>query len=393
MDTTTSVSSASRPVLSRFAIAAIFCLNGLMLANWFTRIPDVKNLFQLTEQSLSFVLLCTAVGALISQPIVGMLIGRFGSHNIIRIMLLAFVLSLSLPGLVTSLPMLMLALFVVGALNGGLDVAMNSQASLVEQRYQKPIMSSFHGLWSVGSLIGAVIGGFIAEQGLGISQHLFLVVGVGLVLALPLLKPMIVDTNVQAGGPSFALPPRALLVLGAISFGVLFCEGAVADWSAVFMRESLLASPSTAAMGYAMFSLTMAIGRLAGDGVAQRFRPEMVVRGGGVFVAVGFLMAVLSGNITISIIGFALVGIGLAATFPLVISAAAQTPGVHPSLAITAMSTIGYTGFLIGPPLIGTIADAISLRNTLGLLAVVGILVVIFGGAVRTRQNTNIEAV
>lgn len=392
MDSTLSASNESRPVMSRIAVAAIFCLNGMMLANWYTRIPDVKQLFQLTDQTLSFVLLCTAVGALISQPIVGMLASRFGSHNIIRILLLAFVLSVALPGMVSTVPMLMFALFVVGALNGGLDVAMNSQASLVEERYQKPIMSSFHGLWSVGSLVGALIGGFIAEYGFSISQHLFLVVGIGFVLALTLLKPMIVDTSVHTAGPSFVLPPPALFVLGAISFGVLFCEGAVADWSAVFMRESLLASPSTAAMAYATFSLMMAIGRLAGDGVAQRFRPDIVVRGGGVFVTVGFLMAVLSSNSLVSIIGFALVGIGLAATFPLVISAAAQTPGVRPSIAITAMSTIGYTGFLIGPPLIGTIADAISLRNTLGLLALIGILVVMFGGAVRS-QHTTVESV
>jgi MFS family permease len=196
----------------------------------------------------------------------------------------------------------------------------------------------------------------------------------------------VVDDNVRhAAGPSFALPPRALVLLGLIAFGVLFCEGAIGDWSAVYLRESLLSTPAVAATGYAVFSLLMAAGRLTGDALALRFGPARVVRGGGALVALGIAVAVASDLLALAIVGFGLVGAGLACSFPLILSAAARTPGVAANTAIAAMATMGYTGFLVGPPLIGSVAEAVTLRGALGLLAVVGVLVAVFGRAVERR--------
>jgi MFS family permease len=385
-ETTTVPDSAARR--ARLAVATIFCLNGVALANWIARIPDAKQQLGLSEQRLGLVLLCAAVGALLAQPTVGWLIGRVGSRRMTIVMAVAFCISLLLPGLAADMLSLMAALFVVGACNGGLDVAMNAQAALVEQRYDRPIMSSFHGLWSIGGLIGAALGGLVATQGVAIGSHLLGVAIVATIIAVLATRWLVADSGDRGdAGPSFALPPPALLLLGFIAFGVLFCEGAVADWSGVYLRESLGSSPAIAATGFAVFSLLMAAGRLAGDGLALRLGSAWVVRAGGALVALGIALAVASDVPLVAIVGFGLVGAGLACSFPLLLSAAARTPGVAASTAIAAIATAGYTGFLVGPPLIGTVAEALTLRVALGLLGVVGVLVAVFGGAVERRPS------
>jgi MFS family permease len=379
---------------ARLAVATIFCLNGVALANWIARIPDAKQQLGLSEQLLGLVLLCAAVGALLAQPTVGWLIGRVGSRRMTSLMVVAFCLSIVLPGLAADMLSLMLALFVVGACNGGLDVAMNAQAALVEQRYARPIMSSFHGLWSIGGLIGAAVGGLVAAQGVAIASHLLGVAVVATIVAVLATRWLVTDAGDRRdAGPSFALPPPALLLLGFIAFGVLFCEGAIADWSGVYLRESLGSSPGIAATGFAAFSLLMAVGRLAGDGLALRLGAAWVVRVGGALVALGIGLVVASDLPLIAIVGFGLIGAGLACSFPLLLSAAARTPGVAASTAIAAIATAGYTGFLVGPPLLGTVAEALTLRVALGLLGIVGVLVAVFGGAVERKPAAQALAV
>jgi len=373
---------------ARLAVAGIFALNGLALANWISRIPDVKQQLGLSDQLLGLTLFFAAIGALLAQPTVGWLIGRVGSRRMTTLMLLAFCLSIVLPGLAGDMLSLMGALFIVGACNGGLDVAMNAQAALVEQRYARPIMSSFHGLWSIGGLAGAALGGLVATQGISVRTHLLSVAVVATVLGVIATRWLVVDDGERhEAGPSFALPPRALLLLGFIAFGVLLCEGAIADWGAVYLREGLNSSPAIAATGYAIFSLLMAAGRLTGDGLALRFGPAGVVRGGGALVALGIGLAIGSAVPAIAIVGFGLIGAGLACSFPLILSAAARTPGMAASTGIAAMATAGYTGFLVGPPLIGTLAEAVTLRGALGLLGIVGILVAVLGGVVGRQPS------
>ena len=386
MTTETAALFVPRPGRARLAVAIIFCLNGLALANWIARIPDVKQQLGLSDQRLGLVLLCVAAGALVAQPTVGWLIGRVGSRRMTTVMLIGFCLSVILPGLASDMLSLMGVLFVFGACNGGLDVAMNAQAALVEQRYARPIMSSFHGLWSIGGLVGASIGGLIAAQGVSVRAHLFGVAIIAVTVAVLAARWLVVDDSMRhEAGPSFALPPRALVLLGLIAFGVLFCEGAIADWSAVYLREGLRSTPAVAATGFAVFSLLMAAGRLTGDALALRFGPAWVVRGGGALVALGIGVALVSDVPIIAIAGFGMIGAGLACSFPLILSAAARTPGVAANTAIAAMATMGYTGFLIGPPLIGTVAEVVSLRGALGLLGLVGVLVAVFGRAVERR--------
>jgi MFS family permease len=373
---------------ARFAVAAIFLINGTLLANWIARIPDVKAALNLNESRLGLALLCMAAGALVAQIASGWLIGRLGSRAVTVATALLFCLAAFLPGQATSFPVLMGALFLFGAFNGGLDVAMNAQAALVEGVYGKPIMASFHGLWSVGGLAGAVLGGLMASWGIGVIPHLFGAGTVALILMGVATRGLIVDAGNSGGaGPAFALPPRTLLPMGAIAFAVLFCEGAVADWSAVYLRDTLQSAPGVAAAGYAAFALLMAGGRLTGDWLSVRLGPTRLVRGGGLLVVLGIGLIVIAPMPWLAIAGFGLIGAGVACIFPLILSAAAQTPGVIPGTAIAAMATAGYTGFLVGPPLLGFVAQGLSLRIALGLLGIFGLLIWYFGAAVgRSRQ-------
>lgn len=369
---------------ARLAVAAIFAINGMLLANWVARIPDVKLALDLNERVLGSALLFMGAGALVAQITAGWLIGRVGSRGITIGAALLFSLAAFLPGMAGTLPALMAALFCFGACNGGLDVAMNAQAALVEGAYKRPIMSSFHGLWSVGGLIGAAIGGFVVAQGVAVLPHLIVAGSVGFVLMLIAAQGLITDSGHTANeGPAFALPTRALIPLGIIAFAVLFSEGAVADWSAIYLRDTLNATPAIGAAGFALFSLLMAAGRLTGDWLTTRLGAVTLVRGGGLLVTVGILLIVSAPAPWLAIIGFGLIGAGVACTFPLILSTAAQTPGVAQGTAIAAMATSGYTGFLVGAPLIGLLADVLSLRIALALVGLLGLLTVFLARSMR----------
>lgn len=372
---------------ARYAVAAIFCINGMALANWITRIPDVKAALGLSDALLGIALFSLAGGALAAQVITGWLVGRYGSRGVTTALAIGFGLSVALPGQTHTLPQLIAALVVLGGLNGGLDVAMNAQAALVERRYERTIMSSFHGLWSAGGLIGAGIGGLLGARGVALPWHLGVVAIVTASLMALVSRWLLADPPHADGGPAFAAPPRALLAMGLLAFSVLLCEGAVADWSAVYLRDGLGAGPGMAAAGYGAFALTMAAGRLSGDWIILRLGPLAIVRGGAVLVVLGVGLALLGGLVPLAVVGFGLIGAGLATVFPLILSAAARTPGVAPATAIAAMATAGYSGFLVGPPLIGSAAAALTLRGALGLLALCGLLMLLLAGRLRSSTD------
>jgi MFS family permease len=368
---------------ARVAVATIFFANGVLIANWFARIPDVKQRLALSEGRLSLALFAMAVGALLAQPTTGWLIGRVGSRTMTTVMALLFCAAVILPGVATSLPLLMIALALVGACNGGLDVSMNAQAALVERQYGRSIMNSFHALWSVGGLSGAVVGGMLASREVPLATHFLLAAAGGTVLMLVALRGLVPDRRAPASGePAFALPSRALLPMGIVAFCALVCEGAIGDWGAIYLREGLNSTPALAATGYAVFALLMAAGRFTGDWLTTRFGAGRLVRGSGLLVVTGIGLALVSATPAVAIVGFALVGAGVACVFPLILSAAARTPGVTPGVGIAAMATAGYTGFLVGPPLIGTVAELAELRGGLALLGIFGVLIVVLGGAV-----------
>jgi MFS family permease len=373
---------------ARAAVLAVFFTNGVVIGTWVVRIPAIKDRLGLSEGLLGVVLLGAAVGALVAMPVVGALVSRFGSRRIVGVSALALTVALLTPGLAPSLPLLVLAVALLGAANGGLDVAMNAQAVAVEQGYGRPIMSSFHAAWSFGGLGGAALGGLLASWGIGPLPHFSAVAvlaTIAFVAAYGALLPSAADAS-EEGTPAFARPTRALLGLGIISFCVLLGEGAMGDWSAVYLDDTLRTGPGFAAAGYAAFSLSMAFGRLFGDRFTELLGPVTLVRTCGAIAAVGLGIALAAAQPLVALAGFACAGAGFSIVFPTALSAAGRTAGpTGPALA--AVTTAAYTGFLVGPPFIGFLAELTGLGYALYLVVALSTAVIILAGAVNTKST------
>ncbi len=376
------------PRSARLAVAVVFFVSGAGIANWVARIPAIQQKLGLSNSALGVALLGTAVGSLLAMPTTGWLIARVGSRPVTKLAALAYCMALPLPTLAPNLPLLTSALMVVGALFGALDVAMNAQAIAVEQRYRLPIMSSFHGLYSVGGMVGAACGGLVASLGVHPKAHLLgtaLLLEMLVVLASRRLLPT--DVESVTTGPTFALPTRSLLNLGILAFCILLSEGAMADWSAVYLRQTLGTGPGLAASGYAVFSLAMAVCRLTGDRLTQHLGPVWMVRFGGTIAATGMGLSLVIAQPFATLIGFASVGVGLSCLVPIVFSAAGRTPGTTPGLALAAVTTTGYCGLLCGPPLIGFVADFLNLRVALGIVVVMSAMSAVLARTVARAGN------
>jgi fucose permease len=353
----------------RAAVATIFFANGAGFASWVPHIPMVQATLGLDPSGLGLTLLAMAAGSLVAIPLSGRLTARLGSRTTVRATAALFFGALLWPVLAPSVPALVVALFVLGAGNGSLDVAMNAQAVAVEARAGRPIMSSFHGMWSLGGFAGAALAIGALRAGLSPAAHVVVATllfgAAALVAVLNLLPP---DADVRDDGHRFARPTRLLLGLGAIALLALVSEGAMGDWSAVYLQHSLGTTPATAASGFAAFSLTMAAGRFLGDRLVARFGDTSVVRACAGIGASAFGIALWLGDPVAAIVGFACVGFGVANLIPIVFRAASALPGVAPSEGIAAVGTFGYVGFLAGPPLIGLAAEALGLPAALGLV-------------------------
>ena len=372
---------------ARLAVLAVFFTNGVVIGTWVVRIPAIKERLGLGEGLLGVALLGAAVGALVAMPVVGALVSRFGSRRVVGISALALAVVLPTPGLASSLPLLVLAVVLLGAANGGLDVAMNAQAVAVERGYGRPIMSSFHAAWSFGGLGGAALGGLLASRGVGPLPHFAAVAvlaAIAFFIAYGALLPSGADAS-EEGTPAFARPTRALLGLGIISFCVLLGEGAMGDWSAVYLDDTLRTGPGFAAAGFAAFSLAMAFGRLFGDRLTELLGPATLVRACGAIAAVGLGIALAVAQPLVALAGFACAGAGFSIIFPTALSAAGRTAGpTGPALA--AVTTAAYTGFLVGPPFIGFLAELTGLGYSLYLVVALSTAVIILAGAVNTKN-------
>lgn len=367
--------SGSVPRAARRAVALLFFLNGAILATWATRIPAVQARLGLTPGELGVALLGTAAGALVAMNLSGYLSARFGSRSVTTIAAVCLCAVLPLLALAPTFSVLVGVLVLFGASNGSMDVAMNSQGVAVERLYGRPILNSFHACFSLGGLAGALVGGLAASRGLALLPHFL---GLALLFALltlsvtRLLLPAQADA--QGEGVVLAFPARALLALGLVAFCVVLGEGAMADWSAVYLSGTLHSGAGLAAAGYAAFSLVMAGGRSVGDRLTTRLGARTMVRLGGLIAAAGLTLTLIGVWVPIAIVGFGVVGAGFSVVFPLTLSAAGRTTKQASGTAIAAVATCGYFGFLVGPPMIGFIADAASLRLALGVVVVLSLL-------------------
>src|SRR5215470_19122077 len=296
---------------SRLAVSTIFLVNGVVLASWVPHIPAVKAAHALSDGALGLVLLAMAVGAVLALPLAGWLVGRAGSRRVTTVAALALCGALPLPVLSPDVPSLALSLLFLGACNATLDVAMNAQAVAVEQQHGRAIMSSFHGLFSLGGLTGAAVAGGLMTLGIESVPH---VTGTALLCLVAVgcsLRSLVPSAAPPGGaGPVFARPRGVLLRLGALAFCGLLAEGAMGDWSAVYLHDTLGSSSAAAAAGFAAFSLGMAAGRFTGDRLVVRYGPTHVLRVSGSTAALGLTLALLVGVPVAGVIGCGMVGLG-----------------------------------------------------------------------------------
>ncbi len=362
---------------ARGAVALIFWTNGTLIASWVARIPAIKDRLALDEAQLGLALFAIAVGALLAFPITGVLVTRFGSTRVTLVTGLILCLALPLIALAPSILWLSLALGLFGASHGSMDIAMNAHAAEVETRYNRSIMSSFHGLWSLGGLTGAGLGAILASQHVPPLAHF---VGVSLVFAaltVWVIRYFLHDEDSERSHePSFARPNRAIFGLGVIAFCAFVIEGAIADWSGVYLRDTLGTGSAFAAAGYAAFSLTMMIARLTGDTLITRFGASRMLLGGGLTATGGVILSLLTPNPWLTLICFAATGLGMASVVPITFSLAARDGSLPPSTGIAAVATMGYGGYLVGPPVIGFLASWWSLRVALVVLVLLGLTIV-----------------
>jgi MFS family permease len=374
---------------TRVAIGLFFFGDGLLLGSWAARIPAVQAQAGLSNAGLGLALFASSLGALSAMPLAGWLSERAGSRRVTIAALVVASGSLVLASLATDLAGVTLALFGFGAGFGSINVSANAQGIALERAYDRPILSSFHAAFSVGGLAGAGTGALAAGAGLAPRVH-FAALAVAVILAGLVAKGRLLPPDADGAGRERRLvrPPRALLILGAAAFCTLLAEGSAADWSAAYLSQSVGVSAAVAALGYTAFSLAMATSRTLGDRLNRRFGPVALARAGGGLAATGVAAGLAVGSAPVALAGFTAMGAGLGVVVPILFRAAGSTPGVSASIGVATVSTIGWLGFLAGPPAIGFAAGAVGLRTALGLvvLAIVTLVVLARSAAPRARS-------
>ncbi|MFE4860985.1 MFS transporter [Streptomyces sp. NPDC056670] len=359
---------------ARIAIAAVFCVHGAVTGNFATRVPWIQEHAGVSAGQLGLALAFPAIGSSLLMPLSGAITHRFGARNALRGLLALWTLALALPALAPNVYTLCAVLFVYGASAGMADVAMNALGVETENRLGRSIMSSLHGMWSVGALIGSAAGTLAAHLGADARLHHTVAAAVLTLLGLAACQGVLDLRSApdEEPPPRFALPPRSALIIGMVAFCAVFAEGASMDWSAVYLRDVLETSAGTAAACTTAFTLTMAAARLAGDKGVDRFGAVRTVRAGGVLATLGGLLVVFAPGPAVAMAGFGLMGLGVAVVVPLAFAAAGRS-GPNPSQAIAGVATITYTSGLVAPSAIGGIADLTSLVVSFGLVTVLAL--------------------
>ena len=357
---------------NRAAVSAFFFIIGLNFASWASRIPDLKLKLHLNDAALGGVLMALPIGSMVSLPLSGWLVAKFGSKKIATRAAIGYSLFLITIGLSSTVWELVMAVFAFGLLGNMCNISINTQAVGVESLYRRSIMASFHGTWSLAGFAGAAIGIFVVSLNISPFVH-FCMVAAGLItLVLWIHRFALPKDTVHENQPLFAKPDSMLLKLGLISFSCMVCEGTMFDWSGVYFQKVVEAPKELITLGYASFMGTMAGGRFLGDWLVTKVGKQKLLQASGIAMVVGLLISVLFPSIVFATAGFLLVGLGVSSVVPLVYSSAGKTKAMSPGMALTAVSTIGFLGFLMGPPLVGFIAQASSLRWSFTIIALLG---------------------
>ncbi|KPA22965.1 Inner membrane protein YbjJ [Shimia sp. SK013] len=385
-ETTEQITSGTRGQHWR-AVASMFALNGALFGVWASRIPAIKDLHSLSHSQLGGLLLLLAAGAIVAFPVAGWLSDRRGAAQVTRILGVLNGLALFALALAPSPVTLGLVLLAFGAFHGAMDVTMNGWAAEVERWAKRPQMSTYHAMWSLGAGIGAGTGYLAITFGFGLLMH-FLMAGGGLLFVALLFSQdgWVSQVNTAARESVFSLPKGGLILVGFLAMCASMGEGAMADWSAIYMRDEIGVRPEWAPIGFAIFSAAMVLTRLSGGWLTRLAPPHQVARVCGLIGSGGMALAILSPSIWGTLVGFVLFGIGLALIFPLAFSRAANDPDTPQGQALAGVATLGYGGILLGPPVMGFIASATSLTVSFAVLAAMALMITVLAGALKVPE-------
>jgi len=372
----------------RLAVALFYFFQGLSFASWASRIPDIKAALNLSDAQLGTLLFALPLGQLITMPLSGRLVTLYGSRRVLRAgaPLYALVLSfIALAGTGWQLGMALLAFGIVGNL---CNIAVNTQGVAAEQLYGRSIMTSFHGAWSIAGFTGALIGMLLINFHVSTYTHFWIILL--LVIANTafnerFLVDHVVTEQKKAG---FLMKPDKMLVqLGIIGFCSMATEGAMFDWSGIYFKDIVQAPPSLVTAGYASFMIMMAGGRFVGDWAIRRIGRRTLLQISGCFIFAGMSVSVLFPTVNTAALGFMLVGLGVACVVPSIYSTAGRSTKVTPGVALAMVSSVSYLGFLIGPPLIGYIAELANLRYSYAVVGLFGLMITILVSLTHVVRN------
>ncbi|WP_240670959.1 MFS transporter [Lacibacter luteus] len=361
----------------RIAVSVFFFCQGICFASWASRIPDIKTTLQLSEAALGSILLALPAGQLTMMPFSGKLVTRFGSKYVLRLAAAGYALTLILIGATTSSWQLALSLYVFGLTGNLCNISVNTQAVNAEHLFGRSILASFHGVWSTAGFTGALVGLLMMRLDLLPVYHFMIVAAIVITLNIFFQKYLIITPTSKSASSfkRFQFPKGLLLQLGLIAFCCLSAEGCMFDWSGVYFKEVVEVKGELVSLGYASFMVMMATGRFTGDKLAERFGRKKMVQLSGVLIFSGMMIAVLLPNIIFATIGFMIVGFGVSSIIPLVYSTAGKVKEVASGIAIATVSGVGFLGFLMGPPLIGYIAELGGLRSSFAVIATLGLMI------------------
>ncbi len=363
---------------ARIATAIFFFVSGFGFSTWASRIPTIQQSLHLNEAQLGAVLFALPVGLLLTLPVTGLLLSRYDSRRILITGAIFFNIILSLIGYATHVWELVAALFCLGSSRNLLNISANAQSIGVQALFDRSILAGFHGIWSLAGFAGAALGSVMVSFNITPAIH-FLIVGIfltgmaGYAYPSSLRQPPVTREK----RPRFALPDRHLLKFGLISFASMACEGTMYDWSGIYFHKAVHASGKLASLGFVVYMIAMTCGRLAGDRVAGRAGVRNMLTYSGLLICSGMLLATLFPFPLVAGLGFMMTGIGVSCVIPMIFGMAGRSAGMSSGAAIASVSTVGYLGFLIVPPLVGTVAQLAGLRWSFAMIAVFGLAITV----------------
>lgn len=372
----------------RIAVSLFYFCQGLAFASWASRIPILKEKLALTEGQLGTILLMLPVGQLLTMALSGKLVTKFGSAKVLRVVAIIYALILCSIGLADNAYQLGAILFVFGIAGNMCNIAVNTQGVAAEGIFKKSIMSSFHGAWSIAGFTGALIGLLTMNIGINTLSH-FLIILALIILNTAInykyLVPGIAKTTEKSS--FFSKPEKSLVQLGIIGFFSMATEGAMFDWSGVYFKDVVHAPENLVIVGYASFMVMMALGRFVGDFIISRIGRKRTLQISGILMFVGMMTSVMFPNFWVCTFAFMLVGLGVACNVPTVYSLTGKNKNVSPGVALAMVSSISFLGFLMGPPLIGYIAELFSLKYSYAVFASFGLMMFVMTSKLKLFKN------